>query len=223
VTRASIRSSRPSRRSRRHAFQSRGRYRRRLLVDDKRRNTRYAAKAMLLYPRACGPSAFAIVRGSSQKRPIGSFTGVCFTGASCLHSAPLLLPQPDRPTTRGLEDDRQVKEGGSIPIDRCTSDKCAAAIISNQSMQSGASLWRTKRHNGAPRAKYWEIIADNLSKAGWSWGCVSTADSNGRTIFIADAHCSDGKRFIVRADEKLTAFLELDSAIRAVRIPSCQP
>jgi hypothetical protein len=20
--------------------------------------------------------------------------------------------------------------------------------------------------------KYWEIIADNLSKAGWSWGCV---------------------------------------------------
>jgi hypothetical protein len=21
--------------------------------------------------------------------------------------------------------------------------------------------------------KYWEIIADNLIKAGWSWGCVS--------------------------------------------------
>jgi hypothetical protein len=21
--------------------------------------------------------------------------------------------------------------------------------------------------------KYWEIIADDLSKAGWSWGCVS--------------------------------------------------
>jgi len=29
--------------------------------------------------------------------------------------------------------------------------------------------------------KYWEIIADNLSKAGWSWGCVSTVDSSGRT------------------------------------------
>ena len=25
--------------------------------------------------------------------------------------------------------------------------------------------------------KYWEIIAGNLSKAGWSWGCVSTVDS----------------------------------------------
>jgi hypothetical protein len=27
--------------------------------------------------------------------------------------------------------------------------------------------------------KYWEIIADNLSKAGWSWGCVSAVDSRG--------------------------------------------
>jgi len=31
---------------------------------------------------------------------------------------------------------------------------------------------------------------------------------------LADAHCSDGKRFVVRADEKLTAFIELESAIR---------
>ena len=61
--------------------------------------------------------------------------------------------------------------------------------------------------------KYWEIIADNLSKAGWSWGCVSAIDSNGRTIWIADAHRGDGKRFVVRADEKLTAFVELESAI----------
>ena len=26
---------------------------------------------------------------------------------------------------------------------------------------------------------YWEIIADNLKKAGWSYGCVSAIDSNG--------------------------------------------
>jgi hypothetical protein len=51
--------------------------------------------------------------------------------------------------------------------------------------------------------KHWEIIADNLSKAGWSSGCVSAIDSNGRTIWIADAHRGDGKRFLVRADEKL--------------------
>jgi hypothetical protein len=61
------------------------------------------------------------------------------------------------------------------------------------------------------------VIADNLSKAGWSWGCVSGADSHGQTIFVADAHRSDGKRFVVRADEKLTAFLELEFAIRERR------
>jgi len=32
-----------------------------------------------------------------------------------------------------------------------------------------------------------EIIAANLSKAGWTWGCVSAVDSAGRTIRIADA------------------------------------
>jgi hypothetical protein len=69
-----------------------------------------------------------------------------------------------------------------------------------------------KRQN-ADRVKYWEIIADNLSKAGWSWGCVSAVDSSGRTIWIADAHRGDAKRF--GADEKLTAFRELESAIRA--------
>jgi hypothetical protein len=62
---------------------------------------------------------------------------------------------------------------------------------------------------------YWEIIADNLSKAGWSWGGISGVDSNGRTIFVADAHRGDGNRFVVRADEKLTAFVELEAAIRA--------
>ena len=57
--------------------------------------------------------------------------------------------------------------------------------------------------------KYWEIIADNLSNAAWSWGCVSAIDSNGRTTWIADAHRDDGKRFVVRADEKLTALWNL--------------
>jgi hypothetical protein len=67
--------------------------------------------------------------------------------------------------------------------------------------------------------RYWEIIADKLSKAGWSWGSVSGVDSNGQTMFTVDAH-RDGKRFIVRADEKLTAFLELDWAIRAAELKS---
>jgi hypothetical protein len=49
------------------------------------------------------------------------------------------------------------------------------------------------------------MIADNLKKAGWSWGGVSALDLEGRTIWIADAHRDDGKRYVVRADEKLTA------------------
>jgi hypothetical protein len=44
--------------------------------------------------------------------------------------------------------------------------------------------------------------------------CASAVDSQGRTIWIVDAH-RDGKRFVVGVDEKLTAFLELQSAIRA--------
>ncbi len=62
--------------------------------------------------------------------------------------------------------------------------------------------------------KYWEIIIDNFKKAGWSWGYIVSTDSKGRDIFVIDAQ-RDGKRFVVRADEKLTAFLELEAAIRA--------
>ena len=61
---------------------------------------------------------------------------------------------------------------------------------------------------------YWEIIADNLSKAGWSWGWVSAIDANRRTIWIVDAHRDDGKRFVARSDEKLTSFMELESAVK---------
>jgi len=64
--------------------------------------------------------------------------------------------------------------------------------------------------------KHWEIIANNLSKAGWSWGCVSTINSNGQIIFVADAHRDDGRRFIVHADEKLSAFVELEREVLTV-------
>jgi hypothetical protein len=54
--------------------------------------------------------------------------------------------------------------------------------------------------------KSWEVIADNLSQAGWSWDCGSAVDCEGRTLWIVDAHRDDG-RLVVRADEKLTAFI----------------
>src|SRR6266487_4798655 len=50
--------------------------------------------------------------------------------------------------------------------------------------------------------KYWEIIAGNLSKAGWTWGCVSGVDSNGtnnlrcgRPLWRwSTLHCARGRR-----------------------------
>jgi hypothetical protein len=33
---------------------------------------------------------------------------------------------------------------------------------------------------GDSRKRVQETIADNLSKAGWSWGCLSAVDSSGR-------------------------------------------
>jgi len=64
--------------------------------------------------------------------------------------------------------------------------------------------------------KDWEIIADRLSAAGWSLGWVSAIDARGRTIWIVDAHRDDGRRFIVHADEKLSAFVELERQVLTV-------
>jgi hypothetical protein len=47
--------------------------------------------------------------------------------------------------------------------------------------------------------KYSEIIADKLNKI-----------PEGQTIFVADAHRDNGKRYVVRSDELRTAFLELE-------------
>jgi len=72
---------------------------------------------------------------------------------------------------------------------------------------------------GIPRARY----AFPLAWSGWSWGCVSTVDREGRTIFVADAYRDNEKRFVARSDEKLTAFLELEPAIRAAgRTEDCE-
>ena len=65
--------------------------------------------------------------------------------------------------------------------------------------------------------KNWEIIADNLSKAGWSWGSITTTDGKGRPIWVVAAEREDAGRFIVHADQELPAFLELESAIQTDR------
>jgi hypothetical protein len=58
------------------------------------------------------------------------------------------------------------------------------------------------------------IDENRAAPTGWSLGYVSTVDSAGRTIWIVDAHRDDEKRFVVRADENLTAFLLLETELR---------
>ena len=71
-----------------------------------------------------------------------------------------------------------------------------------------------RRKGGRIRlVKYWEIIADNVSKAGWNCGCISSTDDEGRQFGIAAAEREDAGRFILNADEMRTAFLELQAAI----------
>jgi hypothetical protein len=65
--------------------------------------------------------------------------------------------------------------------------------------------------------RYWEAIADKLSKCGWSLGWVSAVDAEGRAMWIVDAHRDDGKCFVGLGGEKLTAFLELEAATQACR------
>jgi hypothetical protein len=62
--------------------------------------------------------------------------------------------------------------------------------------------------------KYWEIIAGNLKQAGWNCGCISSTDDEGRQFWVVAAEREGVGRFIVRADKKLTAFVELEAAIR---------
>ena len=59
-----------------------------------------------------------------------------------------------------------------------------------------------------PTVKYWEIIANRLHAAGWFYGIAEHLTKHG-FLFCADAH-RDGKRFIVKADDLLTAFLSLE-------------
>lgn len=63
--------------------------------------------------------------------------------------------------------------------------------------------------------KYWEIIAGKVSKSGWSLGCVTVINSEGRKMFVVDAYRGDGNRFVVRSDEKLAAFLEVEAVVAA--------
>ena len=53
----------------------------------------------------------------------------------------------------------------------------------------------------------------HFKEAGWSRGCISSTDHEGRQFRVVAAEREDAGRFIVHADERLIAFLELQAAI----------
>jgi hypothetical protein len=59
--------------------------------------------------------------------------------------------------------------------------------------------------------KYWEIVADKLSAAGWSWGYCAAVTRHGWR-WIVDAR-REGRGYIVVVDELRSAFLKLEAAL----------
>jgi len=54
------------------------------------------------------------------------------------------------------------------------------------------------KHRVPSPGEYLEIIADNLNKAGWSWGRVSTLDRNGRKSSLLMLTATKGEEFDAR-------------------------
>jgi hypothetical protein len=88
-----------------------------------------------------------------------------------------------KPNFRGCRCDAKTSNDGNRK--RCGRRHC------DGSYHFAIAVWRAKAAE-SQCVKYWEIIADNLKTAGWSLGCIAAIDSNGRTIWIADAHRGDG-------------------------------
>jgi hypothetical protein len=57
------------------------------------------------------------------------------------------------------------------------------------------------------------VVAARGACRPWYKSRLSVVTREGRIIWVADAHRGDGKRFVVRADEKLTAFVELENSL----------
>jgi hypothetical protein len=96
----------------------------------------------------------------------------------------------------------------------CRSPSKSAQDINTITVQNLASDWSAKATGGknlAPLGSNGKLSLTISAKPVGVGAACQRLILAGRTIWIADAHGDDGKRFVVRADETLTAFLELES------------
>ena len=103
-------------------------------------------------------------------------------------------------------------------VSRCTENKQQEKKYWEDSFHSWLILFcgcRVEDKSGRIRRvkRYWETVRDNLRKAGWNCGCISSTDHEGRQFWVVAAEREDAGRFIVHADEMLIAYLELQAAI----------
>lgn len=64
----------------------------------------------------------------------------------------------------------------------------------------------------------WEVIADNIFRAGWSWGYCTAKTETSATLFVVDAHKTGHGHHVVRSDDPLAAFKELEKIVRATNL-----
>ena len=61
--------------------------------------------------------------------------------------------------------------------------------------------------------RYWEMIADELHRDGWSYGYTVALGPGFTRIYAADAHKNDGHRYVSTADTFLSAVLNLQRSL----------
>ena len=99
---------------------------------------------------------------------------------------------------------RVVSSGEAVSYDsdsKPTINPSFAAAIRSEGCE-------TRRLGQSEPVKYWETIADRLHAEGWSYGTAEHLTEHG-LLYCVDAH-RDGERFIVKADDLLTAFFSLE-------------
>jgi len=61
--------------------------------------------------------------------------------------------------------------------------------------------------------QYYEMIADKIAAAGWTYGYYQACDKRGLKVWIAEAHKDDEHKYIAKAETLLTAFIELEKLL----------
>jgi hypothetical protein len=81
------------------------------------------------------------------------------------------------------------------------------------------AVWRAKAAESVRVKRYWEIIPAISRKPAGTCATLPLWIRTSERSRFTDAHCGDGKRVIVRADERLAAYFEVERAIKALRKP----